>query len=266
MKSPLRRQTEVGLMFGREHRILVKIAESSAELFAAQRLRYDVFVKELGSDGPHVDHANQLERDQFDDYADQLIAIDQQSGNVVGTYRLLRQCNAERLGQFYSENEYDISLLKQSDHRLLELGRSCLHRDYRGGLVMRELWAGIAEFVMQHKATLLFGVASFWGSNINYFAHSLSYLYHNYLASHELRPKARSPMAASMNLIPKESLDTKKALVQMPSLIKAYVRLGGTVGDGVYLDTAFNTIDICLILDTTQLKLEKKYLYSKVSQ
>ena len=253
-------------MFSCEHNISVKIAENSAEVLAAQRLRYDVFVKELGSDGPYVDHSNKLERDQFDDYSDHLIAIDKQSGSVVGAYRLLRQCNAEQLGQFYSETEYDISLLKQSDHKLLELGRSCLHRDHRGGLVMRELWIGIAEFAFQHKDTLLFGVASFGGNNVNCFGHSLSYLHHNYLAKDELRPKARSPMAVSMNLIPKEKLNRKKALIQMPSLIKAYLRLGGTVGDGAYVDTAFNTIDICFILDTSQLNSKKKHIYTRASQ
>ena len=110
----------------------VRIANTEADLRAAQALRYDVFVRELGGDGPLVDHENGLERDRFDSFFDHMIVEDTKNGKIVGVYRLLRDEQASAAGQFYSEDEYDLTPLKRSGRKLLELGRSCLHADYRG--------------------------------------------------------------------------------------------------------------------------------------
>ena len=114
-------------------RFSVRLAQTSEDLRAAQALRYDVFVRELGAGGEMVDHVEGLERDRFDDHVDHMLLIDDAVGRVVGVYRLLQQQQAQALGGFYSEGEYDLTPLKTSGRRLLELGRSCLARDYRGG-------------------------------------------------------------------------------------------------------------------------------------
>ncbi|MEY8843010.1 GNAT family N-acetyltransferase, partial [Cribrihabitans sp. XS_ASV171] len=119
------------------------LAESEEELRAAQRLRYDVFVRELGGGGSLVNHGAQLEQDRFDPHFDHMLAIDEATGEVVGVYRLLRGDVAEKLGQFYSEDEYDLGPLRRSGRKLLELGRSCVHPDYRGGTAMYHLWSGL---------------------------------------------------------------------------------------------------------------------------
>ena len=123
----------------------VKLAETDAELQAAQRLRYDVFVKELGGSGDLVDHSAGLERDRFDPYFDHLILTEKGRAEVVGVYRLLRGSQAQAAGGFYSEGEYDLTPLKNSGKQVLELGRSCIHKDYRGGLGVRALWDGLGE-------------------------------------------------------------------------------------------------------------------------
>ncbi|MFT5616579.1 MAG: putative hemolysin, partial [Granulosicoccus sp.] len=114
----------------------VKIASNSAELRAAQALRYEVFVRELGGSGAMVDHDAGLEQDRFDPFYDHMLLSDDATGDVIGAYRLLRDDQAIATGQFYSEDEYDLGLLKSSGRRLLELGRSCLRCDYRGGTAM----------------------------------------------------------------------------------------------------------------------------------
>ena len=131
----------------------VRLARSEADLRHAQRLRYRVFVQELGSDGPLVDHQAQLETDRFDPSYDLLLLIDPgepRDGGVIGVYRLMREDQAARAGQFYSDDEYDLSVLKSSGRRLLELGRSCLAAPYRGGMGMMHLWSGLAEYVERH--------------------------------------------------------------------------------------------------------------------
>ncbi|TMV13456.1 GNAT family N-acetyltransferase [Arenibacterium halophilum] len=231
----------------------VRLAQTSEDLRAAQALRYDVFVRELGAGGEMVDHVEGLERDRFDDHVDHMLLIDDAVGRVVGVYRLLQQQQAEALGGFYSEGEYDLTPLKNSGRRLLELGRSCLARDYRGGIGMHHMWQGLADYVHEREIDVLFGTASFHGTDAQALAEPLTMLHLNHLAPPELRVRALEKHYQPMNLVAPDQLDRRRAMVAVPALIKAYLRLGGTVGDGAYVDHTFNTTDVCLILDTARM-------------
>ncbi len=239
----------------------VKLANTEVELRAAQRLRYDVFVQELGGGGEMVDHEAGLEKDRFDPYFDHMLAIDDSSGEVIGVYRLLPGERAAELGQFYSEDEYDLTVLKQSGRKLLELGRSCVHPDYRGGTAMYHLWNGLAAYVTERGIEILFGVASFHGTDVSKLAQPLSMLHHNHLAPLDLRVRAQPEVFQSMDLLAPDALDRRAAMVQVPSLIKAYLRLGGFVGEGAFIDHAFNTTDVCLILDTARMNERQRRIY-----
>lgn len=240
----------------------VKVAETRAELRAAQTLRYDVFVRELGGGGAMVDHQAGLERDRFDPFFDHMLVSDTTTGQVVGVYRLLRDDQARAAGQFYSEDEYDLDVLKSGGRKLLELGRSCLHRDYRGGMAMYHLWNGLADYVDRHGIEILFGVASFHGTDIAALAQPLSMLHHNHLAPPDLRVRAQPEHFQPMDLIAPDALDRRASMLKVPSLIKAYLRLGGCVGEGAYIDHAFNTTDVCLVMDTARMSDRQKRLYS----
>ena len=247
---------------------IVKFAKTEQEFLAAQRLRYDVFISELGGCGNLVDHQNRLERDRFDPYFDHLILVDQTiqsdcNGGVVGVYRLMTDEKAQKLGQFYSEDEYDLSKLKSSGRRLLELGRSCVHPDYRGGTALYHLWKGLSDFVLAEEIEILFGVASFHGTDPHAFAAPLSLLHQRHLAPTELRIEAKAPHAQTMDLIPPENLDRLKAALEIPALIKAYLRLGGFVGQNAFIDHDFNTTDVCLVLDIERVNDRQKNIYSK---
>ncbi len=241
--------------------ITVKLAENEDELKAAQRLRYDVFVRELGGGGEMVDHEAGLEKDRFDPYFDHLLAIDDCSNEVIGVYRLLPGDRAKSVGQFYSEDEYDLSVLKQSGRNLLELGRSCVHPDYRGGTAMYHLWNGLAGYVAEREIEVLFGVASFHGTDIQALAQPLSMLHHNHLAPPDLRVRAQPKVFQSMDLVRPDQLDRRKAMLEVPALIKAYLRLGGFIGEGAFIDHAFNTTDVCLVLDTARMNDRQRRIY-----
>jgi L-ornithine Nalpha-acyltransferase len=244
----------------------VRLARSEDDLRAAQRLRYAVFVEELGGGGALVDHNNRLERDRFDPFFDHLLLLDEARApedRVVGVYRLLRADQAARAGQFYSEDEYDLSPLKASGRKLLELGRSCLHADYRGGMGMYHLWHALAAYVEAHGIEVLFGVASFHGTDPQALAAPLSLLHHRHLAPDDLRVTARPAGFAAMDLIPEDRLDRRTAMLAVPSLIKAYLRLGGFVGQGAFVDHAFNTTDVCLVLDVARMNASQRAIYTR---
>ncbi len=244
----------------------LRLAATDEDLLSAQRLRYEVFVAELGGDGPLVDHDARLERDAFDPFFDHLILIDRRRDpanldHVIGAYRILPCDRRAAAGRFYSETEYDLTPLLASGRKLLELGRSCVHIDHRGGATMFHLWNGLAEYVLERDIEVLFGAASFHGTDIPALAQPLSYLHHNHLAPEEMRVRALPPHRQDMNLISKESLDRRAAMAATPALIKAYLRLGGFVGDGAFVDHAFNTTDVCLVMDTGQMSARHRDFY-----
>jgi putative hemolysin len=244
----------------------LKLAHDPADIRAAQRLRYRVFVEELGGSGPMVDHEQKLEIDRFDPYFDHLVLIDQRlpkGDHVVGVYRVLRGERAEKAGQFYSEDEYDLTVLKSSGRRLLELGRSCVDARYRGGMAMYHLWNGLAGYVADHGVEILFGVASFHGTDVQALEEPLSHLHYRHLAPEDIRVRAVEQTFQRMDLIPEERIDRRRAMSQTPALIKAYLRIGGFVGEGAYIDHAFNTTDVCLILDTARMNEAQRAIYTK---
>ncbi|MBT8459692.1 MAG: GNAT family N-acetyltransferase [Boseongicola sp.] len=235
-----------------------RLAQSERDLRAAERLRYAVFVEELGGDGDLVDHAGRFERDRFDPHFRHLILVDNRRNaealdHVVGVYRLLDGVGAAAAGQYYSEEEYDLSVLRASGRKLLELGRSCLHSEYRGGMAMYHIWNALAGIVAEEEIDVLFGVASFHGTDTSAHAEALSLLHHQHLAPEDLRVRARAEHFEAIDLVPDAEIDRVAAMRGVPALIKAYLRLGGVIGEGAFVDRPFNTIDVCLLLDTSRM-------------
>jgi len=246
----------------------VRLATTALDLKAAQRLRYGVFVEELGARGLSVDHDNRLESDALDPFFDHLLLIDQSQdpatlAHVVGVYRLLPQDRADQLGRFYSDAEFDLSRLRASGRKLVELGRSCVHRDHRRGAAMLHLWNGLATYVLARDIRILFGVASFHGTDRHRHAHALSWLHAHHLAPPDLRVTAWPDQAQLMDLLPSETVTRSDAMAAIPPLIRAYLRLGGFVGEGAYIDTDFNTTDVCLILDTSAMSERAVDFYTR---
>jgi putative hemolysin len=247
----------------------VRLASSAAEIDAVQALRYRIFYGEMGAIPNAEAAACHRDRDRFDAIADHLLVIDHDLGEgalgVVGTYRLIRQDAAARIGRFYSADEYDISALQQFPGQLLELGRSCVDTAYRSRAVMQMLWRGIAAYVFLHQIDLMFGCASLPGTDPDALAGELSYLYTTHLAPEPIRPRALPARFIPMQRLPADAINAKMALNTLPPLIKGYLRLGGFVGDGAVIDWQFNTTDIAVVVQT-DLVTEKYYRHYERQQ
>lgn len=221
---------------------------------ASQTLRYRVFYEEMSAKPTTEMAAVRRDTDAFDDVADHLLVVDHNLGDgpesVVGTYRLLRRETANVFGRFYSSDEYDISALVNQPSEILELGRSCVDEAYRSRQVMELLWRGIAAYVFHYDIALMFGCASFPGTDPEELALPLSYLYHNHLAPEDRRPVALPERYVAMDRIPAEQVDRKQGLRAVPPLIKGYLRLGGFVGDGAVVDPQFHTTDVSIVVET----------------
>jgi L-ornithine Nalpha-acyltransferase len=169
---------------------------------------------------------------------------------VVGTYRLLRGEVAERHAGFYSEGEYDLEpiLAAQGHRRLLELGRSCVLKPYRSKRTVELLWQGIYAYVLHHRIDALIGCASLEGTDPDRLALPLSFLHHHARAPEAWRARALPERAVAMDRLPREAVDPKAALQALPPLIKGYLRLGATFGEGAVVDHQFGTTDVFVAL------------------
>lgn len=234
--------------------LIARLAETEADIDAAQALRYRVFYDEMGAVPSAENLARQRDFDEFDSVCDHLLVISKERpdlpGGVVGTYRLLRRSVAESHDGFYTTGEYEISPLLTVDGEILELGRSCVDIDHRGRSTMQLLWQAIAAYVHIHDIRLMFGCASMPGADPEELSEALSYLYHCHLAPEAFRPRALPSRHVDMNMLPREALDERKALKALPPLIKGYLRVGGFVGDGAVVDPQFNTTDVSVIVKT----------------
>jgi len=232
----------------------VRLASTSAEIDAAQALRYRVFYDEMGAEASPEAARLHRDRDRWDSVADHLLVIDHELGDgpasVVGTYRLIRREAAASVGGFYSEEEYDIGPITSFPGTVLELGRSCVDASHRGRAVMQLLWRGIAAYVDLHGIELMFGCASLNGTDPDALAAELTYLYGHHLAPPALRPRARAERYVEMRRLDPSSFDPRRTNQSLPPLIKGYLRVGGFVGDGAVIDGQFNTVDVAIVVKT----------------
>lgn len=230
----------------------VRLARDAADLAAVQHLRWRVFAEEMGAD---LGSAEPADADRFDALCDHLLVIDRAAGDggaVVGTYRLLRESVARTAGGFYSAEEFDLAPLLYGPGRphgeLLELGRSCVLAPYRTSGTIALLWHGIGDYLTRHHIGLLFGCASLPGADPRAHAAALSYLAHHHLAEPQCRPSVREGLGVPLAQLAPGSYDPRAAARALPPLVKGYIRAGARFGDGAFVDAAFNTTDVCVVL------------------
>jgi L-ornithine Nalpha-acyltransferase len=241
-----------------------RLAQTPVEVRQAQKLRYRVFYKEGGA---IADAATMLARrdvDGFDPLCDHILVLDhatqirrlRKKPAVVGTYRLLRQDVAEPHGGFYSESEFDIGTLvaRHRNLKFLELGRSCVLAPYRNKRTLELLWHGIGNYVTRTDTDVMIGCASLDGIDPNRLESPLSFLHHFARAPEAWRTTAVAHRYVEMNRLPKEAIDPKAALHELPPLIKGYLRLGCYIGDGAVIDYQFGTTDVLIVLPVDAMK------------
>jgi len=244
-----------------ERRLSVRLASSEMDIIAAQQLRYDIFFRDMGARPGACVGAEERGRDidPYDMLCDHLLVEDhaRPAGPVVGTYRLLRQRVAEAHAGFYSAHEFDLSPVlahaRREDVELLELGRSCVDPDYRDAGTIQLLWRGIADYLQRHRIGYMFGCGSFPGVDPGEHAEGLSLLAHDHLAPAELRVRAIGAEAIPLATLPIGGYDPRLALRRLPPLVKAYLRVGAKLGDGAYVDRAFNTIDVFVLMPVARI-------------
>nr|WP_246232753.1 GNAT family N-acetyltransferase [Aurantimonas aggregata] len=254
MRHLVRRFDAVAPVLGRIGQLEVRLARSPAEVKAAQQLRYRIFYEEMSAQPSKFQKMTRRDRDGFDRYCDHLLVIDQSrtgpiTERIVGTYRLMRSDAAALAGGFYTAQEFDIGpmLARHKGKRFLELGRSCVLKEYRGKRTVELLWQGIWSYVLAHDIDAMFGCASLAGTDPEALAARLAFLRENAAAPAEWHVRAL-PSRGTFLSSSVQIADPRRALADLPPLLKGYLRVGGYIGEGAVVDHQFGTTDVLVVL------------------
>ena len=249
----------------------VRLTRNKEERRMVRQLRYDVFVAEEGATPTDEQKELHEEFDEFDKFAEYMAVF--HNDKIVGAYRIIDKKAADKMGGFYTETEFNISKIKKASDNIAEMSRACVAAEYReNALVMRMLWAGLSEYVLRRRIAVLFGVASWVGQKPVESAQAISYLYYNYLSPLRLRARVIperfadgvDQRMAKMNILPRAFVDEELAKKQMTPLIKGYLRMGATFGQGVFIDKPFNTYDVFVMLQTKNMDAAyQKHFYGR---
>ena len=254
--------------------ITVGWASSDDDLRAVQRLRYDVFVVEMGAVpcDEDVEDCERLERDRFDPFCDHLLvrapaSAAQPRGAVIGTYRVLRPKQARRAGGFYCETEFDLRPLDILREKTVELGRSCVHPDWRSGAVMMAMWRALGEYMHSYQLDTMIGCASIWVGDNGAMASAIwEHLRHAYLVDErwQIRPR-------DATILPAIDASRRNIVVppsSIPPLIKGYLRCGARLLGPPAFDRAFNTADLPMMMQFSDItsRYRKHFLERRVHQ
>ena len=226
----------------------VILAGTEEEIRECQRLRYDIFAKEMGA---KLDtKVPGLDVDRFDNLCKHLMVRDNQTNKVVGTTRLIIGNNPQQKVHYYSETEFDLTNVLHLPGRFMEVGRTCIHPDHRNGSTIAVLWQGLARLMVMHQVDYLIGCASI----------SLDDGGANAKAIME-RLRQKNFAAADQRVYPHRALPapstTHLGAPNIPSLLKAYLRLGATICGEAYWDPDFNVADVFVLLNRD--KIDKRY-------
>ncbi len=227
----------------------ITLASSKEELRSAQRLRFEVCNLEMKK-GLEASYACGLDSDAFDDICDHILIIDKTKKSVIGTYRLLLGRKLGASGKFYAENEFDLSNLKGIKDDILEMGRSCVHKDYRRNAIVMLLWAGIIDYVSRHRVRYITGCPSVYTVDPAEVSDIFALLKRDHFAPANLRvrplaAKAFSRLDRHCNIEGRE----KQIMLKIPSLVRSYLKFGAFVCGEPVFDEEFGTVDFFMLLE-----------------
>ena len=252
----------------------VRLAETEHEVEQAQRLRFKVFYEEMSAVPSPKMRETARDFDKYDDVCDHLLVVDRDAHDedgqplVVGTYRLTRKKDADKVGGFYTSSEYDLTAMLKglpADFKYLELGRSCILKSYRARPgTMQLLWKGLMAYVARFDIDLMFGCASLPGTDVAEMALPLSYLHHFHAMPEHLRVKAQPELYVEMNRLPKEAIDEREGIRSLPAMLKGYVRAGCCIGEGAVVDRQFGTTDVFIYFPLSGLDARYKSRFGLV--
>ncbi|SDX63052.1 GNAT family N-acetyltransferase [Roseicitreum antarcticum] len=183
------------------------------------------------------------DRDRFDDACEHYVIRGQNSGAVVGCFRVLHCADGRAVRHSYSAQSYDLRAFYPLEQPLLELGRFCVDPAHADADVMRLAWAEVTRLVDDSGAAFLFGCTSFRGNDPSAFADSFALLHARHRAPAAWRIGHGEAEVLAFDTLPPMQ-DGARAMRGLPSLLRSYLALGGWVSDHAVIDRDLGTMHV----------------------
>ncbi|HBD91566.1 MAG: ornithine-acyl-ACP acyltransferase [Rhodobacteraceae bacterium GWE1_64_9] len=214
-----------------------RLADSGADLQRAQALRHLCFRGAAAGPG--------LDCDGFDDLCRHVLVEDTQTGALVCCYRLMPLQGGDAILSSYSAQFYELSQLAGFRGQALELGRFCIHPERRDPDILRLAWGAMTRIVDDLRAELLFGCASFHGTDSAEYVEAFTMLKDRHLAPPRWLPRVKAPRVFRFaQALAARKPDAKRAMLTMPPLLRTYLMMGGWVSDHAVVDAEMNTLHV----------------------
>ncbi|SEL32013.1 GNAT family N-acetyltransferase [Pacificibacter marinus] len=256
----------------RKSRYTVRIASARSDIAAAQRLRYLAFVSPQSSDlhrdehvGDHGAGDERLDLDAFDDLCKHVLIEDRASGQLVCCFRFLDLESGASITKSYSAQYYGLDALADYQGRMVEMGRFCVHPDWRDADILRIAWGAMTTYVDDHDVDMLFGCSSFHGTDWAVHADALAMLKHRHLGPKGLIPRIKAPDVFKFAARLRRKPNAKRAALAMPPLLKTYLMMGGWVSDHAVVDRDLGTMHVFTGVEIKSIPAARKRLLRAVT-
>lgn len=230
---------------GKAPRLEARIARDSPLVRQAQELRYRVFAEEMGARLGAGEA--RIDADEFDPHCDHLVVRDADAGLVVGTYRILAPEAAREAGGYCAEYLFDFRQLDVLRERMVEVGRACVHPDYRSGATTLLLWSSLARYLVDNGHDYVVGSASIPLTDGGHAAASI------YRAARERQMSPEDLRAFPRRRLALEGLrDVLRH--EPPSLLKGYLDLGAWICGEPAIDSDFGCANLPILLPLVRMR------------
>lgn len=237
-------------------RYRAQLAETSAEIEEAQALRHLCF---------HAGRAG-LDCDSFDSVCNHVLIREITTNRLVCTFRFLPLSDGHSIDQSYAAQFYELSALRQFDGPMVEMGRFCIHPDDKNPDILRIAWGAMTRFVDENRIEMLFGCSSFQGTNADDYIDSFAMLKERHLAPRRWLPRVKAPQVFRFKQKLRRAPDSKRAMLQMPPLLRTYLMMGGWVSDHAVVDPHMNTLHVFTGLEIRAIPSSRQRLLRGVAQ
>ena len=221
-------------------RYISRIAEGTADLTAAQKLRHACFIAGTGA----ARRDTGLDTDAFDDICQHVLVEARSSGELAATFRVLPLTSGAEIGRSYAAQYYDLEALKAYDKPMVEMGRFCIAPNVKDPDVLRAAWAAMTAYVDREGVGMLFGCSSFHGTEPQAYADAFAMLKERHLAPKRWLPRIKAPNVFRFAKALRQRADRAQALRTMPPLLRSYLTMGGWVSDHAVVDRDLNTLHV----------------------
>lgn len=221
-------------------RYRARLAETAEDVSATQRLRYLAFIANRGGY-----RESGLDADSFDDRCRHVLVEDIRTGTLVCCFRLLPLEDGAEIGRTYSAQYYELSALTEFRGRMVEMGRFCVHPEWKDPDILRVAWGAMTAYVDREGVEMIFGCSSLMGTEAESFMDAFALLNQRHLAPRRWLPRVKAPEVFRFaQKLRRRRPDPKRALLGMPPLLRTYLLMGGWVSDHAVVDRDLGTMHV----------------------